>query len=405
MIKKWIKYYLLLGTIIMLILAFAGSYFFIDENVNQAEQKRTFDSIYTDTAIDFVVPSPTQQQVQELDHSSANGIEAISPYYATKSNLIINGNGVSKGTAIVIPDNSELEYTPYVPDRILKGDTAFGSGDAIVDNMFSALNKCGIGDKVSISLSGNTFEFSIVSIAEDNTLFKDGTVALVLSTEQNELLISGGLSYSAAYIKASDYTKCKDYLYNDYKPMGKLKDQSSFDDLDAFSLHLENFNSADWSQEITNLRDNYDTLKIKYENVESGVLFNNIVFVIIVAAVIVIINLYFATNKSIKQFMRTYLIKKNGTKSKIAGFYKKGILFNLVVFAASVFALYYYMIQASTLTVKNTLVNYVYPVGAALASSILMMIITQIIVSASYSMKKNEHEDIKESKSADATEQ
>ena len=392
MSKKWVKYYLLIGTIMMLVLAFSGSHFFLNVNLNQAEQKRTFESIYTDTSIDFVIPSPTQQQIQELDHSPDSGIEVITPYYTTKA-VSINGAAANKGVAILFPEKDKLEYTPYVSARVLKGKSSFDCGDAIVDNMFLQLNHCAIDDKVSVTLAGNNYEFSITSIVEDNTLFKEGTVALILSADQNEYLIQNAITYGSAYIKASDYTRCKDYLYNEYKPMGRLKEQSAFADSDSYSQYLEDFNNSDWSKEITNLKENYNTLKVKYENTESDIFFNNIVFAAIVALVIFVMNIYFASNKNIKKYMRDYLLKKNGTKSKIAGFYRKGIVFNLIVFAASCFALYFLSLRESILTLNSTLMNYIYPVGSALATSVLMVIITGIIVSVSYSMKKEKEPD------------
>lgn len=388
MSKKWIKYYLLIGTLIMLVLAFAGNYFFIQENINQAEQKRTFESIYIDTSIDFIVPSPSAQQVQDLNSSSETGIEMFTPYYETSSGLTVNGSTTDKGTIIIIPNADKLSYTPYTTSRMIDGANTNGSGDAIVDKTYATANNCGIGDTATISIADNSYDFTIKSVSEDNTFYKDGTIALIFSETQNEQLINNGISYSGAYVKAADYAKCLNYLTTEYKPYGRLKDSSVFSDDATYQQHLDNFNNANWAQEITILKENYNTLKVKYDNVESGINQNNVINAIIVAVTIFVLNIAFLSNKSIKQFMRNYLIKQNGTKSEIRRFYTKGILFNFVIFAICSCALLYYSIYSSVLSLQSTLTNIIFPIGAACVISILMLIITNNVINANYSIKK-----------------
>ena len=388
MTKKWIKYYLFIGTFIMLILVLTGSFLFVKDNISQAEQKRTFESIYVDTTIDFIVPSPSIQQANELENDENTGIEAFTPYYETSSGVSINESVTNKGAILLFPDAEKLQYTPYTSKRVLQGSDSYSSGDAIVDSKYMQLNNCKLGDKVSFSIANKTYDFTIKSISEENTFYKDGTIVLILSSEQNAQLNDNGISYSSAYVKASDYSKCKNYLNNEYKPMGRIKDPSSFKDEATYSQHLDNFNNADWSQEITNLTDNYNTLKIKYDNVDSGIRQNNIINAVIVAVVIFIMNIIFVSNKSIKQFMRNSLVKKNVTKAKISSFYTKGILFNFIVYACCSVALFFYTMNTSFLSTKSTMMNCVYPVASALAMSIIMIIVTSAVVSASYTIKK-----------------
>ena len=46
---------------------------------------------------------------------------------------------------------------------------------------------------------------------------------------------------------------------------------------DVYNQHLQNFNDADWSKEITNCQENYKVLSVKYENVQTGIWTNIII--------------------------------------------------------------------------------------------------------------------------------
>ena len=46
MSKKWAKYYLLLGTVIIAAISLIGSMAFVRTNINQAQDKYEFESIY-----------------------------------------------------------------------------------------------------------------------------------------------------------------------------------------------------------------------------------------------------------------------------------------------------------------------------------------------------------------------
>lgn len=128
MTKKWIKYYLFIGAFIMLILVLAGSFLFVKDNISQAEQKRTFESIYVDTTIDFIVPSPSIQQANELESDANTGIEVFTPYYETSSGVSINGSVVNKGAILLFPSAEKLEYSPYTSKRVLQGSDSYSSG-------------------------------------------------------------------------------------------------------------------------------------------------------------------------------------------------------------------------------------------------------------------------------------
>lgn len=99
MSKKWAKYYLLLGTVIIAAISLIGSMAFVRTNINQAQDKYEFESIYINTEIDFIIPSPSYAQISEIQ-TEANGIEVVKPYYETSAALSVNEQ-TCKGTALI----------------------------------------------------------------------------------------------------------------------------------------------------------------------------------------------------------------------------------------------------------------------------------------------------------------
>lgn len=367
--KNWIKNYLLLGTVYMAFVSFLCSVTFVRMNISQAQEKNVFESIYIDTLIDFIVPSPSYSQIEEMEQDPETGMVVITPYYETSSHAKINGNE-AKGDVLFIADVSKVDYTPYGAKRIVSGAKTSKEGSAIVDRVYAERNACNIGDVVEMTLAGHKFSFTITGMTEANTYYNDGTIALVLSSEQVSQLENDGVRYSAAYVSASDYERCKYYLYNIYKPYGRLKDESEFDNQETYQQHVQNFNNANWSKEITNCKDNYSNLSVKYENVEIGIYRNIIISAVIVLVAVVIFDSVLLKSENLNAFFQGFLIKKSGTKAEIKSFFSRGITFNAVIFFLVTAVLYYWIATS---------------IGCEMISSNIMtscaMIATQIIVS------------------------
>lgn len=390
MTKNWVKYYLLLGTVIVAILSFLCSVVFVKNNVGHAQEKKVFESIYKDTAIDFIIPSPSYSQIQEIEQNQETGVTAITPYYETSSSARINGNE-AKGSVLFIADASKVDYTPYGTKRIVSGEKSVTEGNAIVDRTYIENNSCKIGDTVEMTLSGHQFTFTVTGMTEDNTYYNGGTIALVLSSEQVAQLESDGVGYSAAYVAASDYEKCKRYLLNEYKPYGRLKDESEFDNQEAYQQHVNNFNDANWSKEITNCKDNYSSLSVKYENVESGIYRNTIIAAVIVLLAAVIFNIVLLKNESLKNLFQGFLVKKSGTKSEIKSFYTRGITFNAIVFCLITGALYYWVtVSVGSKLIGSNLLTSSAMIISQIVASIIMSAVARGYVEKHYTIKKKE---------------
>ena len=386
--KKWIHCYLLLGNLIVLILCCSCSLLFVGHNLNQAAEKRDFESIYVNTSVDFIVPGPSVLQVKELEEDPGNGIAVVTPFYETTSPIEINGSSISSGTAIIFPLADKIEYTPYGSKRIIDGASSITGGNAIADQAYAKNTGCSVGDSVLLRIGEYSFSFVISSISETNTYYNKGTIALVLTEEDARILVNNGIQYSAAYISASDLSECEKYLFSEYKPLSRLKDVSEFDSEEVYNKHLANFNSADWSKEITNCQANYNTLSIKYDNVQSSIWLNIGIVSIITVIVMVVFNLFLLTNTNMKMFMRSLLVKKSGTVADIRKFYRSGIIVNCIVFCISMGLLYILLTSMKKYPLfDRQILNFIVPVIVAMLISTLMIWLSLSYVEKHYKIQ------------------
>ena len=385
--KKHNQCYLLLGTFIMLLVACLCSFVFVKRNLEQAAKKNSFESIYVNTTIDYIVPGPSNSQIDELESTEGNGIKAVTPYYETTTSIEIDGRSVN-GTSIIFPFAEKMQYTPYGSARITNGAAELKGGDAIVDQAYLDKVGCGIGDNVSINIGDREYTFKITSVAETNTYYNNGTIALILTEDVARQFDEAGIKYSAAYISADDVATCEAYLYSEYKPLSRLKDPSEFESEDVYNQHLQNFNDADWSKEITNCQENYKVLSVKYENVQTGIWTNIIIMAIIVGIVIIVFNAVLLTNSEMKSFMKAFLVKKSGTKDAVKAFYKSGIIANAIVFCIASAALYVFLTtQAHISLLDLQVLNCIVPILTAIIISAIMIGVSRGYVEKHYKIR------------------
>lgn len=394
--KKKYKQCYFLGAIIMLLVSCLCSFVFVKGNLMKAASKSCFESIYLNTNIDYIVPPPSDSQIDDLENTEGNGIRAVTPYYETTTTININGKPVNE-TAIIFPFVGKMQNTPYCPARITHGSKELQCNDAIVDQTCVDRYGCAIGDTVSISIVDKEYTFRISSISEANTFCNNGTIALILTEDEARQFSEAGIRYSAAYISADNKDACKAYLYSVYKPLSRLKDRSKFDSEDVYNQHLQNFNEADWSKEITNCLENYSALGVKYQNIQMSIWTNIIVMAIIVAIVFVVFNAVLLTNRDIKIFMKILLIKKNGTKDTVKTFYKSGIIANLIVFCIAFTTLFVFLaMQAHVSLLDLQAVNCIVPILTAIVVSVIMIRVSCRYVENHYKIRVIKKKDLKE---------
>ena len=274
--KHWTKHFLLFSSIVVVGVSLVSSFVFSNNSVDASIKKENFESIYLKTEIDFVIPSPSFAQVSELESNSANNsIEKVTPYYSFSTDIVAN-NKTIKVPLVILDDYSKVNYSPYCSNRMLKGEMANEDFTAMVDYDAAEQYHLGIGDKINLNLNNINCSFSISGLTHNNTLLTEPSICLIIpNTLSGE--INNEFRYSGAYVKSKDIDKCYRFLCNEYKPLGRLKTLEDFGgDIVAYERHVDVFNSTNWAPEITNLKENYSTLSVKYSGIESQIITNSI---------------------------------------------------------------------------------------------------------------------------------
>ncbi len=183
--------------------------------------------------IDFVIPSPTDEQIEALE--GKNGIGVIIPYYMEKTDV---------GTVIILPDAKMVKYMPC---------PMITAKEAVVDWTYGEHK--GIGSEMTLNVSSHRYAFVVRGHAYNNVFMAPSVAICVLAGDQARELKEEGLVYSAAYVQATDKEACKKYLLEEYKPYGRMKQPKDFVSVETYQKHVENFMSANWSKEITITRE------------------------------------------------------------------------------------------------------------------------------------------------------
>lgn len=250
MLKYWLKNRLLLDLIISVTLVVVVSFAFfvpIFENLGEA---RLMTSLYENKNLDFDIPSPSYDQIAQLE--SEESIESVFPYYYTKTNLLIGEK--KRETNLFFSDAfDKLNQTMYCNERLIEETKLNYDNPVLVDYQFIKDTGAKLGTTISVTFGSNKIDFQISAIYETNTYYNGGAVIAKWKGQQKEAImgISPKLVYSGAYVCATNHLQCKNYLEMQYKPLGRLKDRSEFLTQEAYDTHYNAFMSANYANEIT----------------------------------------------------------------------------------------------------------------------------------------------------------
>ena len=214
---KWVK------NIIVWILAIVGlsvsGIFTIDMKV----ETETKQSSYKLTDFDYVITSPSKEQVTEF-RANTDVVSSIFPCYLFETTL--TGSNNSKVTLLL---SDQMDYYDI---GLFNNDTK-ESGEYSVNNICldrTAANNLGVdvGGKVSVSLAYQTFEFTVGSIYMAST-YKNMDSGLALAQFSSEISAAYGkeLTYNIAFVDAKDTAKCAEML-NGYVPLGNLQSEADY---------------------------------------------------------------------------------------------------------------------------------------------------------------------------------
>lgn len=269
--KFWLRIFLAFGFVFCIGISILCGFGFANPAIDAAVSKESFESVYIDTIVDFIVPMPTDEQVSQIESDSSTGVSNMSPYYFGSTDISANEKTVSDVSTVFFAYPSKNQSTPYCSKRVVSGSANILEGEAAVDYSLTKSAGIKVGYTLKVAFYDLEMSFSVSSITKENSFLKGQTIAMMLTPDQQSKLLSSKAKYSGAYISASDVTKCKDYLSKNYKPLGKLRDRSEFSSDEAYQQWLSTFNSHDWSEEITDCGQNYQTLSTKYINIPNSI--------------------------------------------------------------------------------------------------------------------------------------
>jgi len=325
--KNRIIYSLILNAIIGVL----SIVFIVKPNIEAYSNNLLLTSVYENSNIDYDIPSPTKDQLQEI--RKLDFVDKAFGYFYTEGALKIKSKYV-KEKIIFSDDLDSLEITMYNDKRlIITSQEGIYKNPVYVDYDFYIKNDLSIGDVIHY----NNIELQVGRVYETNTYY-GSAIFIPLVGEQKNYIESLTKSYSGAYLKVNDSVKAESYLKN-YKPLGRLKDRSDFASDEEYQIHYNFWNNANYYNEITSFSSRLAATNLKA--VPSYFL-----GFIILSIIMLIANIVLSMRKS----ERIYFNKKK-YKGDIRNYYIATILIDAILMMIS--------LVVSIFIVKNSIITYV----------------------------------------------
>lgn len=318
----WVRHRLLLTVVLCIATATITGLLFAFPYVSQQASDYNSQSIYKNTDIDFIVPEPSFEQVNELP--GEYGIDKVFPYFLTKTQVSVNGK--TRTTTVLLSDQMQnIDNTMYNADRLIEKANVEYDNPVLVDWQFCHDTSANIGDTILLNIAGNVAEYRIYGIYETNSIYDGGAILASMSDEQKEAVkqSSKNSGYSGMYISASDYNACQAFLATDYRPLGRLKEREQFDSEEQYQVHYDAIMSSGYANEITDfrIRENGNNTK------------GNVLMILIgagLAAVLTIIfNIIMAKRGCEKNYFTKHCIPKG---QEVRSYYKISFFMEMVLF-------------------------------------------------------------------------
>jgi hypothetical protein len=352
-----------IGVTLSFILAIISSFIFVKNGIDLVASRYNSCSIYENSGCDFIIPSPGDEQVDELQ--GKDFINTVVPFYYTQTTTYVGSK--SGNDNVIMMDNYELiENTVYCNSRLISGKEVINHS-AMVDYTYAKKYSVQIGDKIKVVFGKNICEYEVCGIYEDNIAFSGGVVLVNWSDQEKQSVISSSsskLKYSAAWIKANDYSICENYLLSEYKPLGRLKDRDEFDSDAAYQIHVNAFNTASFASEITDFT---NSLK-QIDNKTQGYLIRSNVFfafsIILPVLIIFLKSIVFEYGKEKQKVIRKYLSLAECNRKKIIKYKNNEIALSgcLTFIVYLMFFFVYRIISSSYIKISLFAVSCIYVV-------------------------------------------
>lgn len=365
MIKYWAKNRLLFDILVPIILVLLVAFAFISPMFEIIGEANLMQSLYNNDKLDFDVPSPSYDQIAQLEAETS--IESVFPYYYTEVDLSVNGK--TRETNLFFSDAfDKLDQTMYCDERRIEVSKETYSNPIFVDYEFIKDTGAKLGSTVSVSFGGTKIDFQIAAIYETNTYYEGGAVLAKWEGLQKDTImaISPKLVYSGAYIQATDHGLCKNYLETQYKPYGRLRDASEFATQEAYEIHYNAFMSANYSNEISDFNAKGQDVAPKVEAKMSTANKNVVLSSVIMVVALIATNILLWFRRSERGY---FARRKVSGEGNVVIYYLASVLVQAVVLIGG--------ILATLLILPSNANNYI-PRDVAFSKSITLIIVAAL---------------------------
>jgi hypothetical protein len=303
MVMYWIKnrtlVNLITSTALIALIVFGFVFPYLQRALNEYNEIST----YENTDIDFDVPDPSIEQVSVLMEEPF--ISALYPYYMDA--LQVEVNRKTRTTNVIMADISLGSFAMYNPARLIeKIEYSYESNQAFVDFEFQKSTGAKLGDTLTFDFLGQEFSFKIVAVYETNTRFlNNGAIAVNLTLDLKKAL-GEERSYSSAFIVAQNYNQCYNYLKDEYRPLGRLRDREKFNSAEDYERHVAVITERTYEREIVFFKDQIPNYRNNYM----------MIWVYLGGFLVfgVVLNLILSRRKSEKGYLSSYI--QSGGKAK-----------------------------------------------------------------------------------------
>lgn len=295
----------ILIVIVIILSYFINSFIFILPFINYSGQKYTYNSFINNLNVDFDIPSPSKDQINEL--RKLDFVEKVIPYYYDK--IDINSK---RSDAILFDNIDDLQFI-FKNYTFIKGYYS-NENSIYADYILSKNLNLKFNDNISI----NNKNYILSGIYKENVYYNKG-ILFLLNTDYT--------LYSGAYIKSKDKNKLEEYLKH-YIPLGRLKDESNFKTQESYNIHSNAIYSGNYLSEITYIPDRINS-DINTINSKFISYFSRFILGIVLTFIIMILLNNALFNKH-KNYIYDILIKGADIKDIILS-YKYSLIISLLV--------------------------------------------------------------------------
>ena len=214
------------------------------------------------TSIDFIIPSPSSEQVNSLAQDPS--IDTITPYYFFS--FSINGmNSLADG--YILESFDSLNHTYVADDLIIKSE-ALTENSVLIDSVFASKNGLDLGDEMTLSFAGESFQFQVSVIVASDNRHNFGMLLIEMNDSIHQAMsnqYSGNLYYGGAFIDSNHFDDTQ-LILEDYVPLGNLRTRESFSSDELYDTYIDQLYSADYSLQIFNRNDYLNQIRLQTAN-------------------------------------------------------------------------------------------------------------------------------------------